>query len=120
MVITRGAAEDALQGPRGEQRLEARRRRAGDGGGDVEREAPEEDRPAAETVRHGADEDLAGAEADEVGGEHALTMVLVRHVERRADLLQGRQHDVHGERVQRHQPGDHADELDEAHGSVGR
>jgi hypothetical protein len=49
-----------------------------------------------------------------------LAIVLVRDVQRRADLLQSWQHDVHGERVQRHQAGDHADELDEAHRSVRR
>ena len=43
------------------------------------------------------------AEAEHVGADDELALVLVRDAERLAHIGQGRQHDVDGERVERHQ-----------------
>jgi hypothetical protein len=50
-----------------------------------------------------------------------LARILVGHAETGADLLQARQHDVDGQRVDRHQGGGYGDELPARDGErVGR
>ena len=77
-----------------EQDDEARRERGGEGGGDVDRQADEQRAAPAETIGDRAEKQLRAAEAQNVGGDHVLPVVLVLDAEAGADLLQAGQHDV--------------------------
>ena len=104
MAMTRVAAAPRPCAKRSaEQDGEGRREGRGEGADDVERDADEQRRAAAEAVGDRAEDQLRRAEADHVGGDDELALVLVGDAERLAHIGQGRQHDVDGERVERHQ-----------------
>ena len=91
----------------GEARCKSRRERRGD----IDGEPEEQGTPPSEAVRDRAIEQLRAAEAQYVGADHILPVVLVLDAKTGADLLQAGQHDVDGQRIERHQRGCHRDEL---------
>jgi hypothetical protein len=79
---------DALQRAPGDQRADARRQRAADAGDDIEREAREEHRPAAEAIGERPAQELREAEADDerrqrqLGGADARAEVALQRRQR--------------------------------------
>src|SRR5690606_4384535 len=98
----RAGRRDPLHEPGEQQRAEAGDEPRYDGEETEEQEAHHEDRLASHPVRNGAVEDLRGAEADQIGGDHELAAVLFSHAQGFADRRQGRQHHVNGQGVHRH------------------
>ena len=59
------------------------------------------------TGRRAGPTQLRRGEAEEVGDDDQLPVILLRHVQRPADVRQGRDHRIDCERVERHQSGQH-------------
>ena len=95
---------DALYEAQAEQDDEARRERGAQGRGDVDDQADEQGAAPAEMIGQRTKDQLRAAEAQNVGGDHILPVVLVFDAKAGADLLQAGQHDVDGQGVERHQP----------------
>ena len=69
------------------------------------------DRLAPEAVGERPPDQLGRGEAHEIGDDDELALVLLRNVQRLADLRQRRDHRVDGEGVERHQRGEHGGHL---------
>ena len=91
--------------------VEARRESRGESGGDIDRQVRPAAARAGRSGRRSGRRAVARRRSPEVGGDHILPMVFVLDAEAGADLLQPGQHDVDGQRVERHQRGGHRDEF---------
>ena len=91
--------------------VETRREGRGERRRDIDGQPAQQRRPPAEAVGQRAEDELREAEAGNIGGDDILPVVLVLDAEAGADLLQAGQHDVDGERVERHQRRGERDEL---------
>jgi hypothetical protein len=114
----RGRA-DALDEAQQKQRFEGRNEDDGERGDDIDRQADDHRHAPAETVGDRSVEELRDAEADEIGGDDILAVVFVLDIECGTDLLEARQHDVDGKRVERHEEGHHRDEFGASHAPQG-
>ena len=83
-------------------------------------DADHQHRLAAEPIGQRPVDDLRGAEAEQIGGDDPLPLVLVADPEALADGGQCRQHGIDREGIDRHQGGDQGDELLEPHAGCGR
>ena len=111
---------DALQKTGKQKKLEARRERTGDAADRVHGYAEEQRRTPAVAVGHRTEEQLGTAEADDVGEKDELHLIGVDNIAACRDVGKCRQHDVDGERIERHQRGDDGDELRAADSADGR
>ncbi len=111
-VMTRvAAAPSALDEAQDEKRLEARRESCSKRGCDIDRKAAKQRDSPAEAVGQRAEPKLREAEACDIGGDHILPVVFVLDAKAGADLLQSGQHDVDGQRIERHEGCGKRDEL---------
>ena len=74
-------------------------------------DAEEQRRAAAEAVGERPEDELRHTEADHVGGDDELPLVLVGHAQILAHVGQGGQHDVDGQRIERHEGSDEGNEF---------
>ena len=88
----RGA--NTLHDTAGEQDGEGWSNGSGGNRRDIDDQAGDQRRAAAETIGDRPEEELTGAEAEDVGGDDVLAVVFILDAERGADLLQGWQHDI--------------------------
>ena len=113
-----GRRADALDEAQAKQHGEGRREGRREGRGDIDGQAEQQRRAPAEPVGDRAVEKLRAAEAQDIGGDDILPVVLVLDAEAGADLLQAGQHDVDGQRIERHQRGGQRDEFPARNGSA--
>src|SRR5690606_14458700 len=95
-----GGAGDALEQPEDHEQGDGGRERAGGAGQDVGGHADDEGPASSPAVAHRPDDQLAGGEAQQAGGEGELDGG-GGAVQGGADLGEGRQVHVHGQRRQR-------------------
>jgi hypothetical protein len=110
-----GGRADALDEAHRQQGGEARHENRGQRRHDVDAEPDKHGNAPAEPVGDRAVEQLRESKADQVGRDDILPVVLVLDAEARADLLEAGQHDVDGERVERHQERHERNEFYLAH-----
>ena len=91
----------------GEARYEGTENRADE----IDHQADKQRQLAPEPVRQRAIGKLRHAEAQHIGRDDELMLVFGLDAEAGADLLEARQHDVDGQRVERHQPRHHRDQF---------